>query len=996
MNFILASFRFLQLSKTTVFYCFLFLSFSSFFSTSIIAQPQPEITFFKSQINYSQGEFHTDIKVDSDGIIWIVQIGNVIKYDGKSFTKIVSDEFQHSSFIKFHESPSGKKYVIDFSNQLFHIEEDTLRPYLLNDSLKKLNKNNFCYDFYFDQKERLHLSLAGGRYLIIDSNRIESVHQGLLAPLNGFIGFLQKDHLPFLIPKGRKGSLFFYLVNEEGIVDSIPISPYSDLQNPSIIQLQDSNYLMATGRGHLIEFNDTGIIQQFETGIEGGIIGLLEDTDGGLWISTKSGIRYYENGELKEGNYQLILPNTFSIAVQTDFQGGIWIQSTKHGLGRIINKQNLLYSQESGSLHSNSLKKISIANSKLYAGTHADSFITVVDLKTNEHSLKSIPNPTYALGSISYDSIHKRLWIARRGYLSYTDNEQWKYLNVDETLGSGKGFMFTISQSQFSKKVFGIWNRQFFQLKDTVIDNISPKFPSRVLNLLNTGDSSWVTTASGVCLLKEGKIIEMKNQHEPLGNYFKFMGAFANKIWFISHRNRHSYMLTEKGLSEIRINNKPLGKVYPLQISKDEFWFFSNTASYRLLSSAEPNHEMGINLSRFPPIQLGIPKEALYNPSDSSIFWVTDDKGILKTQLKDIRSKKFIAPQLHIRKVEINNDSFLGTDSIFQLKHDQNSIRISYVGINYSDFEVQYRYRMPGINDSWKLTSEGSIQFLELPPGNYSLELQTQLVGQLWSPSKTLQFTIVPPIWGRWWFLALMILFAVILIYQILHYRLGVQNREKTLVINQLRSEQKALRAKMDPHFIFNVLTSLQYLISHNLNEKAALFLDKFSRLMRGTLDQISTDFISIKDEIFFLEEYLELESIRFEGKFEYDIKIESGLNTDQKIPNLLIQPLVENAILHGLKNKNDGKGLLQLTLKKEGQFLKVSVIDNGVGYKRTKEANKNRKVSRKSYGMQTIRDRLVLHNNNKKINSFAVLDLSLTDRKSSGSMVNIMIKLIK
>lgn len=987
--------NFLLLKKVALLQGILLLLLFSFFS-SIIAQPQAEITFFKSQRNYSQGDFHTDIKIDSDGIIWIIQTSNIIKYDGGSYSKIVSDEYPHSSFIKFLQSPSGKKYVIDLSNQIFHIEDDTLRPHSMNDSLSKINNNKFSYDFYFDQKERLHISLTRNRYLIIDSNNIENKYQKQLSSLHGFACFLKKDQRPFLIPLVASDTMFFYIMNENKVIDSIPIKSFSDLQNPSVIQLKNKNYLAATGRGHLIEFNSAGIVKKHETGIEGGILGLLEDLEGGLWISTKSGIRYYQNGRLDNKNYQLILPNTFSIAVQIDFQGGIWILSTKHGMGRIVNKKNLLYSRENGYLHSNNLRKISIANSKLYAGTHADSFITVVDLKNHEYSKKSIPNPSYALGSICYDTKYDRLWIARRGYLSYSFKDNWRFLNVDSTLGSSNGVMFDLKNSSLGGEPIGVWNNHFFHLEDTVIEYVSPRFPSRVLNVLHTGDSTWAATASGICLLKDGEVIEMKKQYKELGIYFGFIGSLADNIWFISHKNRHSYVLTQNGLEEIKIDNKPLGKVYPIQINENEIWLFSNTASYQLLNSTDTVNDMGVHISRFPPLHVSSAKEAVYNPIDNSIFWVIDGKGILKTQLDDIENLRFIAPQLYIKKLEVNKVSYPRTDSVLQLKHDQNSVKISYVGISFSYFEVQYRYRMPGINDNWEITSERSIQFLELPPGEYALELQTQLIDQLWSPSKIIRFTIVPPIWKRWWFISIMVLLGILLIYRIISYRLGVQNREKTLLIKQLMSDQKALRAKMDPHFIFNVLTSLQYLISNNLNEKASVFLNKFSKLMRGTLDQISTDFISIKDEVLFLEEYLELESIRFEGKFEFGIDIEAGLNVEQKIPNLLIQPLVENAILHGLKNKNDGKGLLQLTLKKEGQFLKVSVRDNGVGYKRTMEANKKRKVSRKSYGLQTIQDRLILHNNSKKIESFSIQDLGSQNDGISGSMVNIMIKLIK
>jgi len=966
-------------------------------------QPQPEIVCFQNQKNYTASDLHMDVKMDSDGMTWIIQVGDILRYDGESFVKITSDLVDHSSYIKFFEDPSGNKYVIDLSNRLFYIEEDTLRPYPMNDTLKRISKNIFCEDFYFDESESLHISFKDGKYLVIDSAmNIEFPYQQQLSQINGFGLFLRKNKRPFFVnhtSKNLGSPKFACLINEEGkLIQKFPILDFNGLFRSSITPLPNGNYLLASGRGHLIEFSDSAIIKQFPIEGWGGIIGLFVDSKDGLWISTTEGIRYYKSYETIGEDHQLILPGTFSVAVAEDFQNGIWIQSQEKGLGRIAYPNHLMYSKENGMLYSNHIRKLISVGPNLYVGNEIDSLLSVVNINNQNVSTLNIPQESKTLGSIYYNSTHKRMWIGRRGHLFYSTHSGWNRLNTDEVIKSGKGGVFNLLQKPFHQDVHNgrqivLLRNKFFYVNDTTIDYISKEYPYRINDLTVVGDSIWLTTLGGVYLQVGEKIYDMSEQYKELGSHFTYVSCFNNKIWFSSLRTQHVYTLDKNGLKEVKVNGKSIPGSVPILTNKNELWFFSSTMTCLFSNLKEPNHETNTNLSIFPPYPKAYSYETGTYSNEKGIFWAEKGVGIFNTKVDDIKRETFKVPRLHIKRVEINNIAQSNKDHVFHLKHDQNYIKLSYVGINFSAFPVQYRYRMPGIDTTWKLTNERSIQFIELPPGNYTVELQTQLVDQVWGLSKILEFNIVPPFWNTWWFYTIGFFLSLFLFYQLINYRIGVQNREKTLVIKRLVSDQKALRAKMDPHFIFNVLTSLQYLISHNMNEKASSFLDKFSGLMRGTLDQISTEFISIENEIIFLKEYLDLELIRFENKFNYSIDVAPNVHLNSKIPNLIIQPIVENAVLHGLKNKNGHKGVLEIKFKKTQQFIEVTITDNGVGYERTLSANKTRKRQRKSYGIQTIIDRLALHNNkNKKIKSFTIQDLGL-EGKETGTLVTMLIR---
>ncbi len=177
-----------------------------------------------------------------------------------------------------------------------------------------------------------------------------------------------------------------------------------------------------------------------------------------------------------------------------------------------------------------------------------------------------------------------------------------------------------------------------------------------------------------------------------------------------------------------------------------------------------------------------------------------------------------------------------------------------------------------------------------------------------------------------------------------------------------------ALRSVMNPHFIFNVLNSIQYYITQNDRLNALNYLSTFSQLIRGVLNHSVSNKIKLEDEINLLKNYIELEKIRFENKFEYKIDIEANLDIDTiEIPSLLVQPYVENAILHGLNNKK-GNGLLTITIYEKDDLVFFDIEDNGIGREASKKLNSQKITKHKSMGIKLTEERLKLINENKNV----------------------------
>ncbi|MES2513510.1 MAG: histidine kinase [Bacteroidota bacterium] len=211
------------------------------------------------------------------------------------------------------------------------------------------------------------------------------------------------------------------------------------------------------------------------------------------------------------------------------------------------------------------------------------------------------------------------------------------------------------------------------------------------------------------------------------------------------------------------------------------------------------------------------------------------------------------------------------------------------------------------------------------------------------------------------YFLIASLVILILLMLVIFRYSLAVKNQNKKISLQSLRRE-------MNPHFIFNSLNSVNQFIAQNKEIEANKYLTAYSSLMRNMMENSSKDFIPLQKELEQLKKYLELEHLRFNDKFEYTISIDEDLDTDSvSIPNMLLQPHLENAIWHGLRYK-ETKGMLMLTVKNRGETIEISIDDNGIGIEKSKELKTTNQKVHQSIGIKNINERIALLNDLYKI----------------------------
>lgn len=343
-------------------------------------------------------------------------------------------------------------------------------------------------------------------------------------------------------------------------------------------------------------------------------------------------------------------------------------------------------------------------------------------------------------------------------------------------------------------------------------------------------------------------------------------------------------------------------------------------------------------------------------------------------------------------------DSSLMFKKHLQLKYDQNFISFEFSASDYTSKTAKtYQYQLVGLDNDWVNSNSSQVAtYTGIKPGKYHFKVRVMSIDGIWSKPAEIYLSVTPPFWKTYWFISMCILLIILTVYVVVRQRINrIRKEEQKKSVHErekLELELKALRAQMNPHFLFNALNSIERYIWQQDQEKATLYLAKFAKLIRLILENSREDFIPLSKEIAALEYYIQLEALRFNHSFEYEIKIEEDIDTEYVlIQPMIIQPIVENAIIHGLSNKLTGEPKLKIEIKwyQQGLIL-INIEDNGVGRK----ARENE--TRKSLGMSITQERIekAVNQNNKKTR-IEIIDLKDEQGNGIGTRVELIIEAI-
>lgn len=348
---------------------------------------------------------------------------------------------------------------------------------------------------------------------------------------------------------------------------------------------------------------------------------------------------------------------------------------------------------------------------------------------------------------------------------------------------------------------------------------------------------------------------------------------------------------------------------------------------------------------------------------------------------------------VHVFGKAIRNEMSSGEE--ISIPYASNFISIGYAALEFRKPQnIRYMYQLSGVTHGWiQAGAARSCSFSNLAPGEYALRIRATNNNGEWNPKEhMITIRIVPPWYMTGTFRWSSGIGLALLLGFLWDRRVRSLKREERRQRNLIEAELLSLRLQINPHFFFNSLNAIQSFVMRNDEERANEYIATFARLMRMVLETSRQPGVSIGDEVEMLGLYLELESVRFSGRFAYRIDVSEEIDRSLVIPSMMIQPYAENAVRHGLQHRESG-GLLVVSIAMQGDSLFCTVEDNGVGRKKAEELHPPRSAGHTPLGTSITSERLeVLNQLRKKRMTVRTVDLHDADGAASGTRVEISI----
>ncbi len=509
--------------------------------------------------------------------------------------------------------------------------------------------------------------------------------------------------------------------------------------------------------------------------------------------------------------------------------------------------------------------------------------------------------------------------------------------------------------------------------------------------------ASWMPKDYGISFFDEKrKVFKEINGLKAFENEPKFVTDYYNRIAFTRKNNilisgfggwnlvsPEGNILRSFFTAKYKVANDHIEGI--AEDSRGNIWFGCAEGLYQY----NPKTDKAVRISQLDGLETNDVTFGFYKFSDDRIA-IASDSGIQILNLEKIIKTQLIN-QLKLTSVLKDNVKLPVLSDQFNLDYNFTELDFNFSALTFSDNEkIVYRYRFSGETKWNYLGTNPKLSLIKLPPGNYEILIEAgDNLGNWQQKQLRIKLEINPPFYFTFWFVGLVILAVGFVGYWITRFLVN-QEKEKSSLKQKVKDvEMQTLRSQMNPHFLFNSLNSINSFIVQQKSKQASVYLTTFSKLMRSILDNSRQESISLEKEIETLKMYMKLEMARLENSFDYQIIIDKNIDAEfVQVPPLILQPFVENAIWHGLVNKN-GDGFLKIEIRKdEDSDLTIRISDNGIGRKASALLKKEQ-VKHKSYGIDITRERLKMLNPKNQI---IITDLEDRHGNAIGTLVELII----
>ncbi len=985
--------------------------------SSIIFSQEYNYKHYTVEDGLSSSEVYSAFQ-DSKGYMWFATDAGVSRFNGYEFKNYDSkDGLTDNTVFLIREDSKGRIWFGTFNKKLCYFYNDSIYPFEYNEKISRImphnavldkfviDKNNFIW-MGFKEYGILRCSPKGSVELLTNDYEYklmiyEVEEEPVLALLLDRKEHVEKLKKNVLLQQdimieyhGKNNNVSKGVVNINFSLDNI--SPvFSNIQ----FQKVNDKYLCFFGDS-LAFFNlNKNIISTKMIGLKGLFHNRIYSStffDDYLWVCIENEGIY----KFKVNNEELILEQNILInklcsRIFKDKDGGCWITTLRDGVYYI---KNTLFKNDDNVISSIDIDSY---NKFVYLG--------LKDRRLMRKSIKSNHSTPYEV-VINFEELHTTLVydnkeknILSDGFLGCLGriNNDGTLKKFDVNNPSSKSIIidsnviYRVNSSGISKIVDG---------KEVHYSSISNSKLYWCTSLVKDKKNIWVGTNQGlVCFDDETyKITEPFKNNKLLSTGITCIEKLNNNIILIGTKSFGLLLMQNEKVIAVIGEKKGLTSdlVRCIHIdNQNEIWVGTNKGLSRLNYKSLEN----FNIQHITTKHGLISNEISHIRSYKNIIYLATPKGLIEFDKTNLTINKIPSP-IYITKFKVNDVvKDLKKNPSIELSYDENRIDIHFESLNYKSLgDIDYKYRLLDIDTTWQSTAQTTVSFYALPPDNYTFEVKAQNEDGFWSKPATYSFKIKPPFWLTWWFIGFEVVFIILVLMIIFKYRetqLLIKSKNLQRITENekkiMELELKALKSQMNPHFIFNTLNSIQHFISSNNFKDSNRYITNFSKLIRMVLNQSDKSFITLREETEMLNLYLSLEQVRFSNEFEFVLNLDDSIDLDfDKIPPMLLQPFVENAIWHGLMNKKE-KGHIEIKFAIDGDYLLCTVTDNGIGRVAAEEIKATRKIQNKSVGITITKERLNIINSEMYENmNIKVIDLYDKNNLPTGTTVKIKIAL--
>ncbi|MDW3193131.1 MAG: histidine kinase [Cytophagales bacterium] len=898
-----------------------------------------------------------DLIQDDRGYMWFGTDAGLSRFDGYEFKNYeLSDGLPDMDILKFFKDSSGRIWMYSFNGNMGYVKEDSIFSTANNQLPSALDYNSRITQI-LEFESKIFISAYHGPIKIFDP-----VNQTLIEPpiddlLGTYICKCQESLLGVISRSNRKPAM-----RKEDVATGLTMVKFNPNPTPNIADFYEeltlnNQVFLRSGLGYFICIDDLLITHSNQ--VEANGLKILDTRNLTSYLSStiqESGIRVLSVRTLagkvlvhtsigvyeydpKADQFTLKHEQEGNTSSYVDHEGNIWLTSLKNGvMFKPVNKvkQASLPLPEIDQMTVNADQLILVGQKNRLIFMNSDfekekEFILneragYKYLNAYEHVVALGSNASFSLlDSRNGEPIRKSEMNVRAVYIKdsliYIASSRSRVTELDLNSGEEQSFIWTngrINDLLVRKdSIMMATDRGFFILDKQFNIKKAPINDVRVAQILVDEDQLWLpTTGRGLLNFKDGQVVNYSQElgiNQTIAEHAILTGS---TLWFSSNK-----------------------ELFKIDLKQNSFEIIDKSDGLKSIKNRDIVAFNGNVL-------------------------VAQDDGIkvidLAASFEETSEFSIIIDRLE------GSDGYNYKGKPFDIPYSVGTLKMIFKALIFRNQpNLTYRYRLKQHETDtppWSNSNINTVNYSKLNPGSYTFEVSARTKNSEWSPATTLPFTIVPAYWQTLWFKALIL--GIILMIAGLIYNSFTRNirLKRKLENDRIAAEIKALKAQINPHFLFNALNSIQSFLLSNENELAEEYLVKYSKLMRRILDQSSLLTNHIHEELKTIQLYVDLEKYRSSNGFEFRTTIDPDVYEEQKIPSMILQPVIENAIWHGVHNRENG--LIHLHVKREDEAtLLIEVSDNGRGFDpdTTKSSSK---------GSGLVKDRLALLNQMEGIKS--------------------------